>query len=200
MNYAKIKDGIVENVISLRKSQAYEFPDCVELNDIPAGIGDTYSDGLFYRNGKQVKTALHKIDEQLQKVSVASLSFVKDTCKQLNKAPESNVGVYIRGAEEWQSGNAYEKYDLFSYNGAVGWVKQVHTSQETWLPFTTGTEALYGARPEPDEDDVYPYVYNMKVEVGMKVRDENIVYECIQATDDLLYAPSQVPALFKVVK
>ena len=35
---------------------------------------------------------------------------------------------------------------------------------------TAGTEALYGARPSPDVNGIYPYVYNMKVEVGMKVR------------------------------
>ena len=37
---------------------------------------------------------------------------------------------------------------------------------------TAGTEALYGARPSPDAEGIYPYVYNMKVEVGMKVRSE----------------------------
>ena len=63
MTYAKINDGSIVNVISLRKSQADEFPDCIPLNDIPAGIGDTYSDGLFYRNGEQVKSTAQLLGE-----------------------------------------------------------------------------------------------------------------------------------------
>ncbi len=196
MNYAKIKDGVVVNVLSIRRSQAAEFPDCVPMNDIPAGIGDTYADGKFYRGGKQVKTELQKTDEQLKATAEAALSAAQETCKQHNEPPKANAGLFVRGAAPWEAGKAYARYDLFEYNGAVGWVKQAHTSQETWLPFSTGTEALYGARPAPDEDGVYPYVYNMAASVGMRVREDDMIYVCIQAMDDLLYPPSQVPALF----
>ena len=65
MRYAKINDGIVANILSLRKSQAHEFPDCVPLNDIPAGIGDTYSDGLFYRNGVEIKSITKQLSEAI---------------------------------------------------------------------------------------------------------------------------------------
>ena len=63
MTYAKINDGAIVNVISLRKSQAKEFPDCVPMNDIPAGIGDTYSDGLFYRDGAELKSMAQLLEE-----------------------------------------------------------------------------------------------------------------------------------------
>lgn len=63
MNYAKIKDGIVVNVLSIRRSQAHEFPDCVPLNDIPAGIGDTYADGKFYHDGVEVKSTAQQLTE-----------------------------------------------------------------------------------------------------------------------------------------
>ncbi|MBQ2977621.1 MAG: hypothetical protein IJE17_09035, partial [Clostridia bacterium] len=56
-------DGIVVNILSLRKSQESEFPDCVPLNDIPAGIGDTYSDGLFYRDGVELKSVSQQLAE-----------------------------------------------------------------------------------------------------------------------------------------
>lgn len=196
MSYAQVKDGIVINVIALRKIQAHEFPDCVPMNDIPAMIGDTYSDGLFYRAGKQVKTEVQRVDERLQVTSAAALAAAQDVCKQLNEPPKSNAGIFVRGAAPWEAGKAYKHFDLFEYNGAVGWVKQDHTSQETWLPFSTGTEALYGARPAPDEDGVYPYTYNMAVDVGMRVREDDAIYVCIQATSDLMWPPSQVPALF----
>ena len=63
---------------------------------------------------------------------------------------------------------------------------------------TAGTEALYGARPSPDTEGIYPYVYNMKVEVGMKVRSEKDgnVYIAIKPADLLLYDPANVPAIF----
>lgn len=64
MTYAQLKDGIVVNVLSLRKAQAHEFPDCVPLNDIPAMIGDTYSDGIFYRHGEQVKSTAQLLEEE----------------------------------------------------------------------------------------------------------------------------------------
>ena len=63
MNYAKIKDGVVVNVLSIRRTQAHEFPDCVPLNDIPAGIGDTYADGIFYRDGIEIKSAAQELAE-----------------------------------------------------------------------------------------------------------------------------------------
>lgn len=63
MNYAKIKDGVVVNVLSIRRTQAHEFPDCVPLNDIPAGIGDTYDDGIFYRDGIEIKSAAQELAE-----------------------------------------------------------------------------------------------------------------------------------------
>lgn len=57
MNYALIEDGIVANVIWLHPANASDFPGAVALNDIPAGIGDSYEDGVFYRNGEKVLTA-----------------------------------------------------------------------------------------------------------------------------------------------
>lgn len=61
MNYAKIKDGKVVNVLSIRQAQAHEFPDCVPMDDIPAGIGDTYEDGKFYREGVEVKSPAQEL-------------------------------------------------------------------------------------------------------------------------------------------
>ena len=63
MNYAKIKDGVVVNVLTIRRTQAHEFPDCVPLNDIPAGIGDTYADGIFYRAGVEIKSTAQELAE-----------------------------------------------------------------------------------------------------------------------------------------
>ena len=63
MDYALIENGIVTNIIWLHPKNAENFPNAVPMSNIPAAIGDTYTDGVFYRNGERVLT----IVEQLQK-------------------------------------------------------------------------------------------------------------------------------------
>lgn len=57
MTYAKINDGTVVNILTIRPEQAHEFPDCVPM---PSGVhaepGDTYADGKFYRDGVELKS------------------------------------------------------------------------------------------------------------------------------------------------
>ena len=61
MRYAIVTDGIVTNVIALNDRNASDFPAAVKLGDRPVGIGDTYTDGKFYRDGKEVLTAQEEI-------------------------------------------------------------------------------------------------------------------------------------------
>lgn len=98
---------------------------------------------------------------------------------------------------EWAPGKEYALGDLFTFNGVPGFARQAHTAQEHYPPFSVGVEALYGARPRKGPDGVYPYVYNMKAEPGMRVRSaDGAVYVCEQAADPLLFDPRDVPALF----
>ena len=101
----------------------------------------------------------------------------------------------------WAADKEYSAGDLFMYDSKPGYVRQAHTSQANWIPFSAGTESLYGARPRQGPDGIYPYVYNMRVEGGMKVRSgkDGAVYTAIQAADPLLYDPADVPALFSKV-
>lgn len=57
MRYAIVTDGVVSNIIALRSSNAADFPGAVALYDRPAGIGDSYTDGKFYRDGVEIMTA-----------------------------------------------------------------------------------------------------------------------------------------------
>ncbi len=56
MRYAVIENGTVANIIALRSANAGEFPGAVALHDRPVGIGDSYQDGKFYRDGEEVLT------------------------------------------------------------------------------------------------------------------------------------------------
>ena len=72
MNYALIENGIVANVIWLYSGNADEFPNAVPMNDIPAGIGDSYVDGVFYRDGERI---LAPYEEALVETSAAEAAY-----------------------------------------------------------------------------------------------------------------------------
>lgn len=139
----------------------------------------------------------NKISSLLNTGAKAMKMYVTET----GNAPAADSGVYAETVEPWVVGKEYKKNDLFSYNGNLGYVKQPSlTAQEIYPPFSVGTEALYGARPAPNEDGIYPYAYNMAADVGMKVLDpdDGKVYECIQLITDMLYKPHEIPAHFEV--
>lgn len=138
-----------------------------------------------------------RTERRIKTISNAGAQEAKALAVATNTAPAAQIGVFRAGVEPWEEGKTYEQYDLFEYGGNVGYVKQpTLTAQEIYPPFSVGTEALYGARPAPDEEGVYPYVYNMAASVGMKVRENGAVYECIQAIPDMLYPPSMLAAHF----
>ena len=72
--------------------------------------------------------------------------------------------------------------------------RQAVTAMEHQPPGSAGMEAIYGIRPIPDDDGVYPYVYNMAAVAGMRVRENGETYVCTRDIDPLLYPPSQVAA------
>ena len=76
MRYAIVTGGAVTNIIALRETNAGEFPDAVALHDRPVGIGDTYSEGKFYRDGKEVLTAQEEIEQY--KAALQTLGVVTD--------------------------------------------------------------------------------------------------------------------------
>ena len=76
MRYAIVTGGAVTNVIALREINAGDFPGAVALHDRPVGIGDTYSDGKFYRDGEEVLTAQEEIEQY--KAAFQTLGVVTD--------------------------------------------------------------------------------------------------------------------------
>lgn len=76
MRYAIVTGGAVTNVIALRETNAGDFPGAVALYDRPVGIGDTYSEGKFWRDGKEVLTAQEEIEQY--KAALQTLGVVTD--------------------------------------------------------------------------------------------------------------------------
>ena len=80
MNYALIKDGYVANIIWLSPSNAQDFPDAVPLNGLPVQIGDTYADGVFYRNGSRLMSPVEAVEAEMadMKAALALLGVADD--------------------------------------------------------------------------------------------------------------------------
>lgn len=74
MRYAIVTDGTVTNVIELRP--AVTWPGAVALGERPVGIGDTYSEGKFWRDGAEVLTAQEEIERY--KAALNTLGVVTD--------------------------------------------------------------------------------------------------------------------------
>lgn len=71
MNYALIVDGVVSNIISLHPANAAEFPSAVPMNDLMVEIGDTYADGVFYRNGERVLSPIEQAQAEAADMQAA---------------------------------------------------------------------------------------------------------------------------------
>lgn len=194
MKYALINNGIVTNTVVLLPYNANDFPNAVNIDDRPVQIGDTYENGTFYHNSTKIRTATEEKDIEIERLNEAGA----EAMQSLNTDPPVSAGVFTY--PEWEANKAYTQYELFTYHGNAGFVRQAHTSLAIYPPFSTGTESLYGARPTPDIEGIYPYIYNMKVEVGMKVRSAKYdkVYTAIQSADPLLYDPADVPSIFQI--
>lgn len=197
MKYALIENGVVTNTIALLPYNAADFPNAVNTKDRPVQIGDTYDGERFFRNGKEVHTEIEEKDITIDRMNAAGA----EAMQALNSEPPVSAGVFTYG--EWMPNVKYKQYAMFQHNGNPYFAKKEHTSLEMYPPDIKGVESLYGARPSPDIDGIYPYIYNMAVELGMKVRsakDSNI-YECYaNATDTLLNDPVDVPAIFRLAE
>lgn len=73
MKYAYVEDGIVTNLICLYPHNESDFPNAVQIDDLPVVIGDTYVDGVFYHDGEKVvsdlERAMNKIAEMTYEAS-----------------------------------------------------------------------------------------------------------------------------------
>lgn len=152
-----------------------------------------------YRILEIAQNESNKFHSEIFNLAKAGVEQIKHYCADTGKSPKAESGIFVKGVDPWESGRTYQINDLFSYDGKMGFVRQVHTAQEIWTPFSIGTESLYGARPAPDPTGVYPWVYNMAAVEGMRVKDpdDGVVYVCIQQIDNVLYKPHEIQAHFE---
>ncbi len=69
MRYAMVIEGKVTNIIEMDKRNEQYFPSAVYTGDRPVSIGDTYTDGKFYRNGIEVLTELEEANNEIDSLT-----------------------------------------------------------------------------------------------------------------------------------
>ena len=193
------------NIEFLEEPQMYRYQEYrfnLPINyDIPEEIPEQLANVL-----DEFSSRSEVLEKENISIQTAGVAQIKAYCEATSNAPMADVGVFAGGVEEWKAGVEYKLNDLFTYQGNMGYVKQpTLTSLDVYPPFSVGTEALYGARPKPDADGIYPYVYNMGIYEGMLVRDDDgVLYRSITGTQErpteLLYHPKYVPTLLEKVE
>lgn len=86
MRYAIVDNGAVNNIIALNDRNASDFPAAVKLGDRPVGIGDTYADGKFYRDGVEVLTPMEQAQEEIDAYKAALNELGVETEETINES------------------------------------------------------------------------------------------------------------------
>lgn len=71
-NMALIEDGVVVNILWCSGDEP-ETETLIDMNDYPVGVGDTYENGKFYRDGVEILTPLEEVRKE-NAVLVADLA------------------------------------------------------------------------------------------------------------------------------
>lgn len=71
MNYALVENGTVVNIIWLNERNEAEWPNAVRLGERMVEVGDTYTDGKFYRDGVEVLTPMEKAQAEMTEYKAA---------------------------------------------------------------------------------------------------------------------------------
>lgn len=71
MNYALVENGTVVNIIWLNERNEAEWPNAVRLGERMVEVGDTYTDGKFYRDGVEVLTPLEQAQVEITEYKAA---------------------------------------------------------------------------------------------------------------------------------
>ena len=191
MNYAIIENGVVGNVIVLRPANAGEFPGAVALHDRPVGIGDSYQDGKFYRDGEEVLTAAEEI-AAMQTAAVAVLRFVTVDNDRLAAGalyPKWIEGEHAAGELYTARGQVWEC--IQAYDHAV--YPDIVPGGAAWGTFH---RPLHATSPDTARPWVQPTGAHDIYKAGEYMTLDGVLYKCLQ---DTAYSPAEYAAAWEAV-
>ena len=94
-NMALIENGIIINILWC-SDKAAQTDTLIDPAGRPVGIGDAYSDGKFYRDGKEVLTPLESVmaeNEQLKTENSALMGEMANLIEEVYRSDTANLGV-----------------------------------------------------------------------------------------------------------
>ena len=191
MRYAIVTGGAVTNVIALRETNAGEFPDAVALHDRPVGIGDTYSDGKFRRDGEELLTPAEEISA-MQTAAVAVLRFVTVDNDRLAASalyPKWVEGQHAAGELYTARGQVWEC--IQGYDNAV--YPDIVPGGTAWGTFH---RPLHATSPDTARPWVQPTGAHDIYKAGEYMTLDGTLYKC---KADTAYSPAEYAAAWEAV-
>ena len=191
MRYAIVTGGAVTNVIALRETNAGEFPDAVALHDRPVGIGDTFSDGKFWRDGEELLTSDEKI-VAMQTAAVAALRFVTVDNDRLAAGalyPKWVEGQHAAGELYTARGQVWEC--IQAYDNAV--YPDIVPGNVAWGTFH---RPLHATSPGTARPWVSPTGAHDQYKAGEYMTLDGVLYKCLQ---DTAHSPTEYADAWEAV-
>ena len=198
---AIITDGVVTNMIWCSDS-AKETDTLKDPADRPVGIGDTYSNGRWYRDGVEILTPLEDAEAAMAVFGFATKAEAEAMRPAVSMAvqrlPDAEALTVKPLYPVWEdlvklgTVKTDEEGYKFTYNGDLYKCRNANPQfQATWIP-GIDTAALYTRIDETHAgtiDDPIPYDGNMELEKGKYYSQDGVVYECIESTGIPVYDP-----------
>ena len=191
MRYAIVTEGVVSNVIALRETNAGEFPDAVALHDRPVGIGDSYQDGKFWRDGEELLTPDEEV-AAMQTAAVAVLRFVVADNDRLAASalyPKWEEGQHAAGELYTARGQVWEC--IQAYDNAV--YPDIVPGNAAWGTFH---RPLHATSPDTARPWVQPTGAHDIYKAGEYMTLDGVLYKCLQ---DTAYSPAEYAAAWEAV-
>lgn len=102
---------------------------------------------------------------------------------------------------EWAVGVPYAEGTVLRHGDGLYRVVQAHTSQGHQVPGGEGMLAIYAPVQLPAQDGgVLPWVSGEALDIGDRREYNGVVYEVYAPAGVNIWAPSDVPAIFRVVE
>jgi hypothetical protein len=181
----------VTNVITLWETNAGDFPGAVALHDRPVGIGDTYSEGKFYRDGEELLTSDEEI-AAMQTAAVAVLRFVVADNDRLAAGalyPKWAEGQHAAGELYTARGQVWEC--IQAYDNAV--YPDIVPGGTAWGTFH---RPLHATAPEQARPFVAPTGAHDIYKKGEYMTLDGVLYKCLQ---DTAYSPTEYADAWEAV-
>ena len=191
MRYAIVTAGLVSNIIALRPANAGEFPGAVVLHDRPVGIGDTYSEGKFWRDGEELLTSDEEI-AAMQTAAVAVLRFVVADNDRLAASalyPKWVEGQHAVGEVYTARGQVWEC--IQAYDNAV--YPDIVPGNVAWGTFH---RPLHATSPDTARPWVSPTGAHDQYKAGEYMTLDGTLYKCLT---DTAYSPTEYTDAWEAV-